>query len=148
MKTINPNGLVLPVDYPFNSDVERMIAKSKIVNRTVNVREGLATEKITVTMERTYLPIGFAKLYKNKEILGDLSPNACKILIYISLNIGYEEVLIKLSATIVGIDKRAFSKAMVELMLARVVVFQKKCHYWVNVTIIVVGRLNEKQLTE
>lgn len=147
MKTDSTNGMILPADYPFNGDVERMIAKSKTSNRTIDVKNGITTEKITVTMERTYLPVGFAKLYKNKEALKDLSPNACKILIYISLNIGYEEITMKIIATEVGIDKRAFSKAMVELMMARVVVFQKKCHYWVNVTIVVVGRFNEKQLT-
>ena len=147
MKNEAQNGMVLPDNYPFNGDVERMIARSKTSNRTVDVKNGITTEKITVTMERTYLPVGFAKIYKNKEALANLSPNACKILIYISLNIGYEEISMKITGAEVGVDKRAFGKAMLELIMARVIIFQKRSHYWVNVTIIVVGRFNEKQLT-
>lgn len=137
-------GIILHEDYPFRSDVERMLARAKTSNRSVLIKDGITTEKITVTLERTILPVRFSKLYQNKEALKDLSPDACKVIIHIACNIGFDEQCIRLVAKEVGVERRRFSKAMVELMLARVVSKKQLNIYWVNVSIIVVGNLNEE----
>lgn len=131
-------GIVLHQDYPFKSDVERMLSKLKTANRSVTV-DGVTTEKITITMERTTLPVRFSKLYQNKEALKDLSPDACKIVIHIACNMEFDEQCIRLVSGEVGIERRRFSKAMVELMMARIISKKQPNIYWVNVSIIVMG---------
>lgn len=133
-------GIVLHKDNPFKDDVDRMLKTQKSTSRTVTAG-GLISERVTVTMEKTYLPIGFSKIYQNKEKLGDLSPYACKVLIHIATNLGYEDQFIKMTHKNVGIDHRAFNKALVELMSQRIVSRKCKSQYWVNITVIITGRI-------
>ena len=119
-----------------------MMEKARTVSRT---QDGLmlAREKMTVTLEREYLPMAFTKLFHNTELLEDLSPWACKILIHIALHIKYQQELIRLTPLLVGMDKRKFSTTVVELAGRHILVKQKKEWYWVNVTLLIVGNLSK-----
>jgi len=134
------DGFVLSPDNPFKADWERLMATAKTVTRTEEMQGRLMTEKITMVFEKQYLPKGFTKLYKNAE-LDDLTPYACKILIHIAVNMEYEAESIQLSAKKVGLNPRTYSKAMLELLSQRILVKQQGKHYWVNVTVLMVGRL-------
>lgn len=138
-------GIILHPDNPFKEDVMRMLSQTKSSTRTVATDSGIASEKITMTIERTYLPKGYTKIHKNDELL-DLSPWACKIMMYIALNMEYEAQDIKLTFELVGMNSRTFSKAMLELIMARVLIKRdRRATYWVNITMIITGRISKQE---
>ena len=139
-KLVKSNGFTLSADNPFKADWERMMANAKTVTRTEEMRGNLVSETVTLTFSKQYVPKGFTKLYKNHE-LDDLTPYACKILIHIAVNMEFEAESIQLSAGAVGLNPRTYSKAMLELLSQRILVKQQGKHYWVNVTVLMVGRL-------
>lgn len=138
-------GIIIAPNNPFKDDIEKMLMRSKQSSKSVEF-QGVRTEEYQFTIKKTYLPIGFSRLTQDKELFSDLSPNACKILVYIAVYMGYEDQRIQLLSDRVGIERRAFSKAILELILKRVLIKEKKTYYWVNITIIVVGRINHSQI--
>lgn len=118
-------------------------------NQTFTEDGKLSAEEMTVTVtkRREYNTAPFTKVYHNKELLKDLSPWACKILIHIALHLGWNAQRIQLSPKLTGIDKRMFSKTMVELMFRGILRKEKREYYWVNITLLLVGVVDRKELT-
>lgn len=136
-------GFELHPDNPFKEDWNRMLKMAKTSTRSSTVVEGITTERMTIVLEKQYLPIGFTKLYQNKSLLGDLSPNACKILVHLAVHMQYEQQLVKLSSRDTGLKRVAFSKGITELLLSNILRKQKREWYWINITLLVVGRVKQ-----
>lgn len=148
MSDTKQQGMILHPDNPFKEDLEQMFKTSKTANRTTEMVGPVTREKYTLTVEREYLPLSFTKMYQNTELLLDLSGDACKLLVYIACTLQYQEQVIKISPQLVGIERRRFSKAMVELLGKRIVVNHKhKWYYWVNITLLIVGTVNKPEIT-
>lgn len=143
------NGLVtkeqydLPEDYPFREAFAKQQELIKSRYRTGTAWNG--KRKITMTIEDEWLPVPFSRLFQNKEVLDDLSPEGCKILVHIALRMGFSEHKLQIIRTEVGMSKRVFSRAILELMLKRVLqkVENKREWYWVNLTILIVGSIDK-----
>lgn len=107
----------------------------------------IAGVKAQTHIIKEWLPVTFSRIYHHKEVLGDLSSEACKIFMYIALNIGHNDQTIHIKREHMKLSKRKFSRAMVELMAAQVIakVLYKRQRYWVNLTIIVCGKLKQQE---
>jgi hypothetical protein len=129
--------LVLSKDNPFRERVE------KNVETTTDSDNGLIlNETVTIVRKREYLKGPWIRLTQDKQVLDDLSPWACKILIHIALNMSMNDEKIKISRREVGIDKRMFSRSMLELLSARVIANTgKREWYWINVGILLMGKV-------
>ena len=143
MKKPSAGGLILHKDNPFRQDLEHMLKSSKTANRTTEMVGPITRERVTLTIERDYLPFGFAKIYQNKELLEGLPPDACKILIELALALGYQQQKIELTPANTGVERRRFSRAMVELLGRRILVKEKPGWFWVNITLLVVGNIDK-----
>lgn len=115
------------------------------MTRSQTSKGTLMEEEYTMTVKRSYLPFPFTKLYQNRELLADLSPDACKVVIHIALRLGYQEEKIELTSQAVGLERRRLAKALLELMLRRVLVREKRSWYWVNITLLIVGNLAPRE---
>lgn len=135
--------LIVSDNNPFRDDITRMLKAVKKTTKIYNAEGIPAAEEISFTYRKEYIPVPFAKIFKNRELLWDLDPWACKILIYIALELGYNEEKIYLTPSVTGIDKRRFSRSMVELISRRVLVRDKRGWYWVNITLLIVGKLHK-----
>ncbi len=143
---VTKNHYKLPEDYPF---YEAFMRQQNNIKRRSQSNEGIAGKrKVTITVEEEWLPVPFSKLFQNKELLGDLSPESCKILIHIALNIGFNEHRIRIVRKEVGLSSRVFSRAMLELCFKRIIqkVEQKREWYWINLTILIVGSVEKADL--
>lgn len=134
-------GLVLSKDNPFREQIERALVESS------NHRKGLiAQEEVTITMKRTYMRGLYTKVFKNKELLRDLSPYACKILVHIALHLGMEEEKMKISRVEIGMGRKPFTAAMLELLTKGIILNENKREwYWVNLTLIIVGNVHKHE---
>jgi hypothetical protein len=134
-----PYGIILSEDNPFKEQAERMLKE------TNGARSGIiAQEEVTITMRRTYMPMGFTKVFKNKELLNDLNPYACKVLVYMALHLEMGQEKMKISREAVGISKHNFRQAMLDLLLKRIIVNAgKREWYWVNITLLIVGNIRK-----
>lgn len=139
--------LILDKRNPFKRDVQDMLAgRLGTTTRTVETdADNVTRDRITITLERERLRMPYIKLFQHKEVLEGLDPWSCKILVYIALNAGYQEQRIKMNPTLVGIDKRRFSKSLLNLVSRRVIEKEKREWYWINVSLLVVGNLDHKQ---
>lgn len=129
-----------PEDYPFVSDV---MAQHRRLQRNV---KSFVYEKLTVHLNAgSHTRDLYAKLYQNREILKDLSPAACKIIIHIGCTIEYKAVRVKLPMSEVGLKRKTYYSALLELMTASILrkVEGKKEWYWVNVAVLVVGNVHD-----
>lgn len=139
---MNNNELIVSSDNPFLGQIESFLKKTKTARRTQTMSNNIAVrEKITFTYEREYIPLPFAKMYQNKTLLEDLTPDACKILIYIALNLEYNGDKIRIGYQDVGIDRRRVARGIVELLLKGVIAREKREWYWVNITLLIVGKI-------
>lgn len=136
---IRTEETVLSPEYPFMEDVSHMLLSKRVKTRTSRVKEGIIRQKMTVTLEQEYVPMGYARLYQKKDVLQTLSPAACKIMVYLSYTLHFDHQKVKISVSDVGMERRRFSKAIQELIEARIIAKEKRQHYWVNVSIIIVG---------
>ncbi|MEO6670003.1 MAG: hypothetical protein ABIN36_11035 [Ferruginibacter sp.] len=135
-------GFTIHDNNPFIGDVREMSKLVKKWNRTFNA-EGLSkTEELSITYKREYFPLTFTKVFHNKETLNGLSAWACKILVYISVNLEFNLQKIKLNPELVGLDARMFSRSIKELISKRIVIKEKRQSYWINITLLVVGNVN------
>jgi hypothetical protein len=133
----------LPEDYPFK---EAFAQQQKAIKRKYRTGEQMmGKRKVTMTIEDEWLPIPFSRLFQNREVLGDLSPEGCKILVHIALRMGFSEHKVQLIRTDIGLSKRVFSRALLELIFKRVLqkVENKREWYWVNLTILIVGNIDK-----
>lgn len=140
--SVKTNGLIPSDNNPFKGDIERFRKAMKDRNRSHNAI-GYKQTRITVIEETSYFPGGFAKLYQNKELLDDLSPEACKLLIHIALNMDWEEELFQIKYQDIYMDRRKTAKATLELLGKRILCYHKKTWYWVNVTLLIVGNIHK-----
>lgn len=146
MGNTNKNGVIVSADNPFKDDIERMMNMMRSSTKIYNAAGIPTSEEISFTYRKEYLPLTFAKLFKNRELLWDLDPWACKILVHIALELEYNEEKIQLTPHITGIDKRRFSRSMTELMLRRIILKDvKRSWYWVNITLLIVGKINKDE---
>lgn len=132
------NGTEVPHDYPFAADLLRQEGRTEQVKKTVVIEE----RRVTFIQDGDVLRDKFTKLYNHKQLL-ELSPEACKILIYIGVMIGYKEVRIRLTPELVGLSKRIFYRGILEMIGCHILrkQEQKKEWYWVNVTVLVYGSM-------
>lgn len=137
-----PSGLTLSKGNPFSLIVQEQLSLARKSTRISH--DNVSRQRVTVTVETEYLPTGFTKLYHNREVLDNLSPWACKILMYIALHVEYESEKIQLSPTLVKIDKRKFSSSIKELIGREILAKEKREWYWINVTLLIVGNLSRK----
>lgn len=135
-------AIVLSQDNPFRQDVMKHQRLMKTTSRT-NTTEGYKQRRITVIEETEYFPGAFAKLFQNKELLQDLSPDACKILVRMAMCLTWNEEKLELRAEVVGLERRRFSKAMVELLTRRILAKERPHWYWVNITLMIVGHIEK-----
>ncbi len=129
-------------DNPFKEAIERLQKTRRVTTDHGEVFE----DEVTVTMKRTYFPFGHTKIYQNKELLQDLSPEACKVLIHIALNMSYNDEKVKISQKEVGLSRRRLPPALLELRAKNIIISaDKREWYWINVTLLIVGRLEKTQ---
>lgn len=138
--------MIIHEDNPFKDDIRRMLDQSKNSTKTYNAQGQVASEEVTITYRKEYLPFAFTKVFQDKELLEDLSPWAWKIVGYIALNLGFNQQKIHLTAALVGIDPRKYGKTIIELLGKRIIVKEKPGCYWVNVTLVVVGTVTSKSV--
>lgn len=139
---MNNNELIVSSDNPFLKQIETFLKRTKTAKRTQSMTNNISMkETITFTYEREYIPIPFARIYQNKALLEDLSPDACKILIYIALNLEYNGDKIRISAPLVGMDRRRVGRGIVELLMKGVLARERREWYWVNITLLIVGKI-------
>lgn len=139
-------GLIISPDNPFKRDVELMQAQMKSATRSTK-GEGYKRTRITVIEETEYFPGRYTKLFHNKELLGHLTPSACKMLIFIAITMDYESEMLHIPWQQVGMNRKTTSRALMELIDTRIIskVVNKKAWYWVNVTLLIIGNVNKEQ---
>lgn len=113
-----------------------------------NITEGYSKtddieEELFIMYRKRKRNAPFAQFEQRKELL-DLTPYACKVLVYIALTIGYNAQQVKIEAIDVDMDRRTLSNALVDLMMHGVIRKADKPHmFWVNVTLLIVGTLSK-----
>lgn len=142
-------GLVVSPDNPFRKEIQTWQSKIKGASRTTT-GESYKQTRVTIIEETEYFPGKFTKLFHNRELLYNLGPYECKVLIYIALNLNYESEQIHIPWRDVGLDRRILSRALLELMVRRILVKVegKKAWYWVNVTLLIMGNINKHSTKE
>lgn len=145
--TDQPKGIKLAADSPFLSSILRHQDLAKTVTRSEILKGSLVEEKLTLTFSRKYLPFRFTKLYQNREMLYALSPAACKIVVHIGIYLEFEAQTIRLTWKEVGLSKRLFYSAILELLGRTILRKQEKRRewYWVNLSLMIVGTLSQDQ---
>lgn len=143
---VKASGLNISSDYPFRDDVIRWEESKKSATRTTPQLGGYKQTKITIIEQTTYYPSRHTKLYhqKLKSIITDLSPSAAWIFMYITLNIEFQATQIQIHQDKLPMSRPTASKALIELMSYNIIrkVENKKQWYWVNVTMILIGHIN------
>lgn len=133
--------LVIHKDSPFKERVERKIQTTTDANTGM-----VATEEVTITRRRQYLPVPWVKLYQDKESLRDLSPWGWYILGHISLNITWNQERMKISCKELGMDKRMYKRTMLELLNKRILANTgTREWYWLNVGLVIMGSVNKHE---
>ena len=140
--TDNRAMIILP-DNPFKTDIERFRRAMKPTSKS-HSGVGYKHRRITVIEETEYFPGAFTKIYQNRELLRGLSPDACKILIHMATEMEWNDQKVNLTPELVGIERRRFSKAMLELMESRILLKERPHWYWVNVTVVVIGHIEKE----
>ena len=102
------------------------------------------SEGETITYSHKYIDIPFTKVTQNKEVFNKLSPWECKVVMYIILNLSWQQQKIKIPMSDVGLDRRKYREVMLNLQLLRIVSFEKREWYWVNLTLLINGTLSEE----
>lgn len=138
-------GLIVSANNPFKEDVLRFIRTMKDHKRTHEVN-GYRDTKIVITEQTRIFPGSFAKLYQNRTMLSDLSPEACKVLLHIATHMNFEQELINVKATDIMMEKRRTFKGLNELVFKRIISKQKKEWYWVNITLLIVGNIDKQHV--
>ncbi len=135
-------------DNPFKDQIRKMISTTKSATHIALTKGVRMNERVTVTVEREYISLGFAKLTKDKELLRDLSPYACKILVFIALNMEYGTERIHMPQSATGLSRRTFPEAVIELMQKGILKKEKREWYWVNIALIIVGAVDREHFSE
>lgn len=135
----NKSGaMVISDTNPFKGEIQKFFSAR---NKRSIVQEGLLSSKrITITLEENYFAGPFTRLYQNTDILLSLSPNACKLLIYIACKLAYNSERIHIPLKDTGLSKRTFSPAIIELMGHNILRKEKREWYWVNITLVIMGK--------
>lgn len=149
LQVISQEGIKIHKNNPFKDEIERFYSNEAETTQSISFQGNnmLVKEEINVVRTRTYQKgIHWVKLTQNREKLADLSPSACKILIYIALNIEPEAQKIHIPVKNVDMDPKTFSKAMVEMMTAGIVRKEKREWYWINITLLIIGKIDKNSL--
>lgn len=142
MKSIN-KAIILSPDNPFRGDVIKHQQAMRTVSRTAGGVDGYRRQKVTLTVETEYFPGSFTKIFQNRELLKDLPPDSCKILVHIAMYLSFNDEKIELKPENVGLERRRFGKAVLELLARRIVARERPHWYWVNVTLVIVGHIDK-----
>ncbi len=139
-------GIILSADYPFKGDVEAFMERT--IYGEMSGKGIIADEEITLRRKVTLqggLSGLFTKVFRNKELLLELSPEACKLFLNILVSLDLNDNVVKLTQKDSGLGRRLYEQAMLELVAARVIQKRKQPYYWVNITILFMGTINEDQ---
>lgn len=143
--------MVISPDNPFRDKILRHLAREQgesTQEMTMHGGNMMVEEEITFTRKRKYTKgVHWIKLTQNREAFANLSPIACKMLVYIALNLEPEAEKIHIPPHDVALNRRTLSKALVELILAGVIRKEKKTWYWVDVTLLIIGTIRPDQTT-
>lgn len=134
------NDFNLSDNNPFRIDFNNTLTGSKTRVTQMDVPGGAVRKTLTYTEE--YTPSGkWIKLYQN-EVLNGLSANASKLFIYLATQMEYNAERVYLTQAGSGMGNRSYPKAIRELIEKRIIEKEKRGWYWVNVTILVMGKIN------
>jgi hypothetical protein len=136
-------ALIVTPDNPYLPTVQKMQKAMKTVSQ-VHSSDGYKQRRITVIEETDYFPGGYTRIYHN-ETLRNLSPDACKILITMSLIMEWNDEKINLTPEVVQLERRKFSKAMVELLQEDLLRKEKPHWYWINITVFLMGHIKKEE---
>jgi hypothetical protein len=128
-----------------NPFIEQIVAFQQLMktrNRTLTEEDGLKYTKIKVIQESDHYPGKFVKIYHHA-LLSELSAKACKVFLVIATTLEYNAEIVDLSANLCEMDQKTFSKALLELVSYRVISKYKPGRWWVNPTIVIVGRIGK-----
>lgn len=133
--------MVLSQDNPFREQIERSVQQS------TDSDEGMIlNERVVITRERQYIRGPWVRLTQDRDKLAELSPWACKVLIHIALSMNMNQERIRLNRREMGLDKRMFSRVLVELLSARVIAkTDTREWYWINIGILIMGSVNKHE---
>lgn len=131
--------LVLHQDNPFKESIERRMAES---NKGI-----LINEEYTVTRKRQYIKgASWVRLTQDKELLTGLSPWGWAIIGHMALHLEPNQEQVKLTARVVGLDRRKFKETMLDLLLRRVLVNTgRRDWYWINVGLLIFGTIHKHE---
>lgn len=141
---MNKSALIPSDSNPFKEVILAAQGAARDVEHKIETQGTITEETIEIKLTRKYIKGKFAKIYSGNEIdsLMDLSPYACWILFRIAHRLEWNDERIKLDYHELGIDKNTWYKYSLELINANVIRKAEKPHwYWVNVTLIIVGKL-------
>jgi hypothetical protein len=142
LQTSKSDGSFTPSEqYPFKKDLADFQRRLKATSRTTAA--GGTYRRVTILEEFEFHPGKFIKLYPHKALLEGLGMEACKILIHIAVNIEWCQEKIKLTYKDVGMERRRFSKGIIELMFNNVLQKEKREWYWINVTVLIIGNIQK-----
>lgn len=131
-------GIIIHPDNPFRDIIETAQGKIQTVTKSFINDAGEEVIMVAFTRKRDR---GFSMLEQRKELL-DLIPSACKVLVYIAIVIEFNAQQVRITAEDVGISRPTLTDALIDLLSHGVIKKAEKPHmYWVNVTLILSGKL-------
>lgn len=136
-------ALIVASDNPYLPTVQRMQKAMRTVTQA-HTSDAYKSRRITVIEETDYFPGGYTRIYHN-EALRNLSSDACKILITMSLIMDWNDEKINLTPEITQLERRRFSKAMVELLNEDLLRKEKPHWYWINITVFLMGHIKKEE---
>lgn len=137
----DPKGFLLKATNPFAADWRNTITGTKTRTTIFDLPSPAAEETLTHTSK--YTPSGkWCKIYQNKEVLSDLSPGACRLLIAVSLELEYNMERVQMTQRIAKMGNHAYPAAIKELTDKGILSKDKRGWYWVNPTILGRGKVS------
>lgn len=131
--------MVLSEDNPFRETVHKSIQKTEDTDTGI-----ILNERVVITRERQYLRGPWVRLTQDKDKLSELSPHACKVLIYIALNMSMNQEKIQICRTDMKMDKRMYSKVIRELLSQKILAYTGiREWYWINIGLMIMGSVNK-----
>lgn len=136
--------VIIPLsNNPFKDDIQHMKDTMGIMEREYEV-EGMETDQeVTIQIKKKYRRGGFVQIFHKKDKLMDLSPVACKIVIYIGMMLEFNAQKIRLAPNDLNMDRRTIKDPLLELISHNII--RKENHkphmFWVNVTVILMGKI-------
>lgn len=133
-------NVTIAIDSPFLTDLSNQLAGTREYSQKMLVPGGIMEESVTYSRKYTPNALPFTKLYQN-QILSELSTNASRLFLDICLALEYNADKVYMTESRSKLSKRTYPGAVRELIERRIIAKEKRGWYWVNVSILVVGKL-------